>query len=224
MVISDLANAPAVIFDLDGTLLNTLKDLADCHNRILVSQGFPPHPVEAYKYFVGDGARNCVVRALPETARTEQIINQCVELQAKDYANNWHMATKEYQGITTVLQQLVDNNNRIAVLSNKNHQFTELCLRHFFPKIEFDVVQGYMPGIPHKPNPIGALMIAEKLGVECCETVFVGDSGVDMLTAVAAGMCGIGALWGFRTDKELLAAGASGLMESPLQLLEIINT
>lgn len=213
----------AVIFDLDGTLLNTLKDLADCHNRMLVSQGFPAHPESAYKYFIGKGARKCVERTLPDTARTEQTINRCLELQAQDYANNWHVATKEYAGITSVLEELCGNKIKIAVLSNKNHRFTELCIRHFFPNIAFDVVQGYIPGVPHKPDPAGALIIAEKMGVECQEIIFLGDSAVDILTAVAADMCGVGALWGFRTESELLEAGASALLESPGQLLELMG-
>jgi len=223
MVISNQATTSAVIFDLDGTLLNTLKDLADCHNRILVSQGFPPHPEDAYRYFVGDGARKCVERTLPEAARTEQVINRCVQLQAQDYANNWHMATEEYEGITSLLEGLSENEIQIGVLSNKNHHFTELCIRHFFPNIAFDVVQGYMSGVPHKPDPAGALIIAAKMGVECPEIILLGDSAVDISTAIAAGMRGIGALWGFRTDRELIEAGATALLETPEQLLELIG-
>lgn len=213
----------AVIFDLDGTLLNTLKDLTDCHNRVLESEGFPPHPDTSYKYFVGDGARKCVERALPETARTEQIINRCVKAQAKDYADNWHVATEEYEGITSLLKELSRNKIKIGVLSNKDHHFAELCIRHFFPNIAFDVIQGYMHGVPHKPDPTGARIIAEKMGVKCQEIVFLGDSAMDMSTAVAVNMRGIGALWGFRTDGELIEAGASALIETPGQLLELIG-
>jgi phosphoglycolate phosphatase len=111
----------------------------------------------------------------------------------------------------------------MGVLSNKNHHFTELCIRYFFPSIAFDVVQGYMSGVPHKPDPAGALIIAEKMGVECRDIIFLGDSAVDMATAIAADMHGVGALWGFRTDSELIEAGASALLTTPGQLLELIG-
>jgi phosphoglycolate phosphatase len=224
MLSSCQKNVPAVIFDLDGTLLDTLKDLADCHNRMLVSQGYPPHPVEAYKYFIGNGARKCVERVLPEKARTEEIIDLSLELQAKEYASNWHVATREYPGISSVLEKLVAGKTKIAVLSNKNQQFTQLCIRHFFPNIHFNVIQGHVPGIPHKPDPMGALGIAESLGVARKDIILLGDSGIDMATATAAGMRGIGALWGFRTGEELKAAGAAVLLETPAQLLEHTGT
>jgi phosphoglycolate phosphatase len=212
----------AVIFDLDGTLLNTLKDLSDCHNRVLVSQGFPPHPNSSYKYFIGDGARKCVERSLPEAARTEQIINRCVKLQAQDYANNWHVATEEYEGTTSLLKELSEHKIKIGVLSNKDHHFTELCIHHFFPNITFDVIQGHASGVPHKPDPSGALKIAAAMRLDSRDIVLLGDSAMDMMTAVAANMRGIGALWGFRAETELVKAGAAAVIDAPLQLLDLI--
>ncbi len=213
----------AVLFDLDGTLLDTLTDLAECYNRVLVSEGYPAHPTDAYRFFIGDGATKCVERALPEHARRKTTIKRIVELVSRDYANNWHKATREYEGITPLLQELAKQQLRISVLSNKDQQFTELCIRHFFPSIKFDVIRGYMPGVPLKPDPGGALKVAAKTGLKPQEIMLVGDTAMDMMTASAADMLGIGVLWGFRDRTELLDAGASALLETPGQLLYLIT-
>ena len=219
MPAKNLLDVAAVIFDLDGTLLDTLADLADCYNRVLKHHGFPTHDKQAYKYFIGDGGRKTVERALPESARNEQTIDACVEMQTEDYAANWHNRTREYPGITDMLTNLSQRNIQLAVLSNKNHSFTQLLVDHFFPGTEFRLVQGFMPGIPHKPDPTGALKIAETLALPCQKIALVGDSEMDMLTACAVKMEPVGVRWGFRTEQELLAAGATRLIASPIELL-----
>ncbi len=209
----------AVIFDLDGTLLNTLKDLADCYNRVLVSQGYPRHPESAYRHFVGDGARKCMERALPESARHKDTIDHCLALQKVDYMNNWAVATRPYKGIPELLHSLEEKKIRMAVLSNKDQQFSELCVTHFFDKYKFDVIQGHQPGIANKPDPAGCILIAEKMGLDVNHFALLGDSAMDMQAARRSGMLGVGASWGFRSKKELIAAGAFAIIDSPDELI-----
>jgi len=213
----------AVIFDLDGTLLDTLKDLADCYNRVLQQQGFPTHPENSYKNFIGDGATKCVERALPEDARDESTIQQCMTLQKQDYQNNWRNCTQPFDGIENLLDALVNLKIRMAVLSNKDQSFTELCINHFFPEIHFDLIQGNQQGLPLKPDPAGCNRIAGGMSVSTKNCLLLGDSAMDMQAARSAGMLGIGALWGYRSNKELVGAGAFSTIAAPLDLLSFLG-
>jgi phosphoglycolate phosphatase len=209
-----------LIFDLDGTLLNTLTSLANCYNRTLSAMGLPTHSVEDYRYFIGDGARQCVRRCLPEHDRTEQTIAETLHRQQMDYQTNWRKDVERYPGITELLLQLSSRNFPMGVLSNKDHAFTQQCVTYFFPEIRFNKVLGFSSEIPHKPDPTGALVIARHLNLKPDEIALVGDTSIDIKTAMACGMTGIGALWGFRDEAELVDAGATCVITHPDQLTQ----
>lgn len=211
----------AAIFDLDGTLLNTLSNLASSYNSVLTELGFPSHPVEAYNVFVGNGARQCMTRCLPANSSTAQI-ESALELQQRHYENNWQQGVLVYEGIFSLLNKLVSHDIKLAVLSNKDHRFTEKCVNHFFPEINFSMVQGFDKGIPHKPDPTGAKFIADKLKIPVDEMAFIGDTEMDILTASASGMFSIGVLWGFRKEEELIAASADKIVARPADLVDIL--
>lgn len=208
----------ALLFDLDGTLLDTLDDLADAVNAALREAGFAEHPVDAYRYFVGDGMETMLRRAAPANAPDEALGALALGLR-KSYAANWDAKTKPYPGIVPMLEALAQTGLPFAVLSNKPQEFTELCVRRFFPGIAFTAVKGSPKGGKAKPDPAMALALASDFGVRPGEVLFVGDSSVDMDTATAAGMIPAGALWGFRTEQELVEHGARVLLGGPKDIL-----
>jgi phosphoglycolate phosphatase len=214
----------AAIFDLDGTLLDTLEDIADSVNRVLRASGFQPHKIDAYRFFVGDGSRMLVKRALPENERSDESVERCQSAFKKDYANTWDAKTKPYNGIPELLDDLVQKGVRMAVCSNKPHAFTALCVEKLLDRWCFDKVVGQSNRHPKKPAPDSALAIARDMGVTPSEIMFVGDSGVDMQTAVSAGMMPVGAAWGFRSKEELLKSGCRFLANRPLDVLQLIGS
>lgn len=211
-------NVKALVFDLDGTLLDTLEDLADAVNAALREAGFAGHPVDAYRYFVGDGMETMLRRAAPAGTEDAALAALALGLR-KTYATNWDAKTRPYPGVQPMLEALARAGLPFAVLSNKPQDFTELCVRRFFPGITFTAVQGSPKGGKAKPDPAMALALAQSFGVPPSEVLFVGDSSVDMDTATAAGMIAAGALWGFRTRDELVAHGARVLLEKPEDVL-----
>jgi len=211
----------AVIFDLDGTLLDTLDDLADSGNRILADAGLPGHSREAYRYFVGDGLQTLVRRILPQDRRDDENIMRFKEAFRDDYGRNWKVKTKVYDGVDAMLTRLQNQGVVLSILSNKPHDFTRMCVREFLGAWKFDVVSGLRPDMPKKPDPAGALEIAGILGFEPSEIVFLGDTATDMKTARSSGMFAAGALWGFRTPVELLESGAGKLLGRPEELLDL---
>jgi len=214
----------AVVFDLDGTLLDTLKDLAQSMNRVLEKNGLPTHPEDRYKYFVGDGASKLVWRAVPEELRNKQdVLKRLHEEFLKDYAENWDVNTRLYPGISDMLDQLSAKDLKLAVLSNKPHEFTKLCVERFLDKWNFDLVLGDRPGIPRKPDPAGALEIAETFGVAPKSCLYLGDTSIDMTTATRAGMFPVGVLWGFRDRQELEDSGARAIVAKPQEVLELLG-
>ncbi|HNS10597.1 MAG TPA: HAD family hydrolase [Candidatus Ozemobacteraceae bacterium] len=208
-----------IIFDLDGTLLDTLTDLADSTNRVLTRHGFATHPVDAYRYFVGDGMRMLVERALPPEHRVAAVIAGIFAELHADYGENWAVATRPYAGVVELLAGLLQRGIVMSVLSNKPDEFTGIMVRKYFPDIPFKCVYGLSDRVAKKPDPAGALRIATETGIKPEQTLYLGDTLVDMKTAVAAGMFPIGALWGFRDEPELRAGGAELLLQHPLQLL-----
>ncbi len=206
----------AVIYDLDGTLLDTLEDLARSANHVMQGLGFPEHPVDAYRYFVGDGVRELIRRCLPENYRRDTpIIDRGVDAMAAAYAEQWHISTRIYPGITELIAQAAGAGLPQAILSNKPDAFTRKMVAYYFPDYRFADVRGQIEGIPKKPAPDGALAIAKKLNVSPEQVLYLGDTGTDMQTAVAAGMFAVGACWGFRPREELLEHGAQALADHP---------
>ena len=212
----------AVLFDLDGTLLDTLDDLADSMNSVLERFGYPTHEVAAYKYFVGKGFRNLVHNTFPEYARDDAAIERGISAMREEYAKRWDNKTKPYPGINSLLDALTQKGLKIAILSNKADDFTNRIVKKLLPDWHFELVYGERTGIPRKPDPSGALEIAQKLGVQPCECLYLGDTGVDMKTAVSAGMYPVGVLWGFRKAEELAADGARVLIADPAATLDLL--
>ena len=213
----------AVLFDLDGTLLDTLADIAGAANAALRRLGFPPHPVENYRYLVGDGAGCLARRVLGEGARDEAMVDRCKLAIAEEYQTRWSQNTKAYAGIAELLAELGARGVPMVVLSNKPHDATTAVVDFFFPDKPFRIVRGAQPGVPIKPDPTAALQIAQELSIEPGRFIYLGDTDTDMRTAVAAGMFPAGALWGFRTGAELTAAGAQILLKTPLELLNLLD-
>jgi phosphoglycolate phosphatase len=213
----------AVLFDLDGTLLNTLRDIADSANSVLAYLGFPQHEVEAYKYFIGDGIRALAVRALPEGHRNEMIVDKIVAHIEEEYSSRWVNNTHPYQGIPELLNMLTNFGIKMAILSNKPQNSAELMVSRLLPQWHFEFVVGASPSIPRKPDPTAAVQIARQMNISPIEFLYLGDSAVDMKTAIAANMYPVGVLWGFRMADELLSAGAKVLIQQPSQLLRLID-
>jgi phosphoglycolate phosphatase len=212
-----------VLFDLDGTLLDTLKDLADSANHVLAESGFPQHEVETYRYFVGNGIRSLASRALPENFRDPQRVEKTAAQIEETYSQRWHQHTVPYPGISELLNSLSRIGIRMAILSNKPQKPAELMVFKLLAHWHFESVQGEQSGVPLKPDPFAALQIARQMKVDPGEFVYLGDSATDMKTAVAAKMYPVGALWGFRTAEELHAGGARALIQHPLDLLKLLS-
>ncbi len=212
-----------VIFDLDGTLLDTLEDIADSANAALAERGHPPHPVSAYRYFVGDGAPTLIHRILPEKARSAAEEAAVLARYKEVYAVRWNIKTAPYAGIEAMLAAMTSRGLRLGVLSNKPHDATEECVAGFLHGTRFDIVQGQTTAFPRKPDPAGACAIAHRFGIPPAECLYVGDTATDMQTAVRAGMIPVGALWGFRTADELTAHGARRLVGHPSELIPLLD-
>jgi phosphoglycolate phosphatase len=213
----------AIIFDLDGTLLNTLDDLAHAMNVALVKIGAPAHPVADYRRFVGEGLDVLAARVLPPHRRDDATIAECVAAMREEYASCWSRATKPYDGIPALLAELQRRSIRCAVLSNKANDFVQKMVAHFFGTALFEMVIG-AGAFPKKPDKAGALHIAATMGISPESIMYIGDSDVDMKTARNADMYPTGVLWGFRSREELLANGARSLVERPEEILEILNS
>jgi len=211
-----------VIFDLDGTLLNTLQDLADCTNVVLRQHGFPEHPEDAYRYFVGNGIPTLIERALPDTARTPEVIAQVLADFMPYYDLHKADKTAPYSGIIELLETLQKKNIAIAVASNKTHSAMAPLLAHYFPTIKFAAFFGNRPQVPIKPHPQIVEDVLNQTGISKIETLYVGDTAVDMETAQNAGLRKIGVLWGFREKEELVSAGADILVENPEEILNYL--
>lgn len=212
-----------VIFDMDGTLLDTLEDLADSINHVLQDKGLPTHPMEAFRYFVGNGAAKALSRALPPRKRNDTLTADCLEAFLKEYNNHWNIKTKPYKGVSELLDALTSKHIEVAVLTNKPQYFAERCIQEFFSDWDFSVTIGQRDGFPLKPDPAGAREIARRLDIPPQAFLYLGDSGTDMKTAVSAGMLPVGALWGFRSEKELRESGAVEVIGRPTELLKFLS-
>jgi phosphoglycolate phosphatase len=212
-----------VIFDLDGTLLNTIVDLARSMNAVLIRFGYPGHDVETYKTYVGDGLEMLVRRSMPAPAREDDTLHaRCVEAMREEYDRRRRETTAPYPGIPELLDGLQTRQIPMAVLSNKPDAPTRQLVAELLPHWRFEAVFGESPSTPLKPDPTGALLIARSLQIPPHELLYLGDTGIDMQTATKAGMYAVGALWGFRKADELRASGAQALVERPQDLLSIL--
>jgi phosphoglycolate phosphatase len=212
----------AVLFDLDGTLLNTLEDITNAVDDVLRGHHFPTHDLSDYRSFISNGIVMLITRSLPEDYRDEDTIKTCVEEFKEAYSRCWKRMTAPYDGTVETLEKLVARNLKLAVLSNKTHNLTKKCVQEFLPNIAFDVVLGLSDDIPPKPDPTGAIHIADELNLPANQILFVGDSAADMKAATAAGMFPVGVLWGFKTIEELQRSGAKVLVEHPEEILDLV--
>ncbi len=212
----------AVLFDLDGTLLDTIEDLSDSMNAALGQLGLPPRTAAECKLFVGEGVEIFARRSLPEARRDRQTISHCVELMRSDYAQRWAVKTRPYAGIPELLDGLAAHGLTLAVLSNKPDDTVQEMISHFFADGQFRLVRGARPDMPRKPDPAVALEISDQLNVPPAQFLYLGDTDVDMKTANAGGMYAVGALWGFRPADELIQHGARSLIDHPAELLKLI--
>lgn len=214
----------AAIFDLDGTLLDTLNDLVRSMNTVLERHGLPVHSVDRYRYYVGAGAKILVKRVLPEDrAGNKEFRALCLADFLEDYGKNWDSDTHLYPGIAEMLDYLSSTDFRLGVLSNKPDAFTRLCVERYLKKWDFKAVFGERPDIRKKPAPDGALEIAKLFDIDPGRCIYLGDTSIDMKTAQGAGMFPIGVLWGFRDEKELSEAGARLLLKRPRDLMDFLQ-
>ncbi|MCI8497290.1 MAG: HAD family hydrolase [Clostridiales bacterium] len=211
------------LFDLDGTLINSLGDLADSVNLVLKKRGLPTHPEEAYCYFVGDGMRNLIIRALPEDLRTPDMIEEVLQDYASYYSRHTAVRTRPYPGIVETLRELKELGCKTAVVTNKPDPQANIVIKELFEEGMFDIVAGNREGFKTKPDPSLALDVMRRLLVQPEDCVFVGDSGVDMQTAKNCGALPVGVLWGFRTEQELLDNGALHLIDTPTRLIKFVK-
>lgn len=212
----------AVLFDLDGTLLDTLQDIADSVNKGLGHLGFPQHEIEAYKALIGAGKEVLALRALPEHHRNVVTVEKLLAYINEEYSKHWADNTHPYEGIPELLDGLTVNDIKIAILSNKPHDLTKMMVAKMLSRWHFEVVVGALPSVLKKPDPTAALQITRHLNISPSQFLYLGDSGIDMETADRAGMYPVGALWGFRSAEELLEGGARTLIEHPRELLSIL--
>ena len=212
----------AVLFDLDGTLLDSIEDLTDSMNIVLDGFGFPGHDAEACKHFVGDGVEMFALRALPENQRDEATVAQCAAEMRAEYRKRWSLKTQPYDGIPELLDDLTLRHLKLAVLSNKPEESTKEMVAELLSKWRFYPVAGARSSVPKKPDPILAIEISQQLRLPADKFLYLGDTGTDMKTAKGAGMFAVGALWGFRTAEELKDTGAEVLVAHPSEVLQLL--
>lgn len=212
------------IFDLDGTLLNTIKDLGEAANYALDRNGFHTHSIASYPFFVGNGVRRLIERVLPEDARKKNAVIEAMLKDFKEYydENNTKLTTP-YEGINELLTQLQEQGVKLAVASNKYQVATEKIINHFFPNIEWVAIEGQKEGIPIKPDPSIIFMILSAAKIAKQDTIYIGDSGIDMETARRACVDSIGVTWGFRPVKELKEYHANVIINKPQDIMPIIE-
>ncbi|HNU90808.1 MAG TPA: HAD family hydrolase [Spirochaetota bacterium] len=218
---NDSMKYDALVFDLDGTLLDTLRDIADSVNAALEAEGLAGHPAANYRLMVGNGMDVLVERAVGGRLGDNESLVRCMERARIEYARRYNNATRPYDGIPQLLGALSARGLRLAVLSNKPDEYTVRIIREYLDGY-FEIVRGLRPDFPRKPDPAQALDILASMGVAPSRCLMVGDSGGDMKTALGAGMVPVGVLWGFRDREELKASGAHALLERPDDLLSLL--
>lgn len=208
------------VFDLDGTLTDSLADIAEAANYAMRKLGYPEHELEKFNYMVGDGVRTLIERVLPD--ENQDRLEEALAIYNEYYNNNYTVKTYVYDGINEMLRTLKNNGVKLAVASNKTHCFTENVIRHYFGDDLFSIVLGKSEGRPVKPNPAILEAVIEKIGAERKNVFMIGDTSIDINTGKNAGVNTIGCLWGFRTFEELKEAGADHIVKKPHEISEII--
>ncbi len=216
-----MENIKAVLFDLDGTINNTVNDIAASGNYALSKHGFPTHPADSFKLFAGSGTYIMLQRAMPEEHKNDGSVELIIDDYLEHYSVHSMDTTAPYEGIRELIDEVKARGYKMAVVTNKPDAVAKQLLADMFPD-KFDVVIGQIDGMPVKPNPAMPLLAMDELGVKPDECVFVGDSGVDIMTGKNSGAYPIGVLWGFRGREELLECGAKELIEKPCELLDIL--
>lgn len=211
-----------VIFDLDGTLLNTIEDLGHAANYALEKNGFATHTIASYRFFVGNGVRKLISRVIPEEHRTDEIITRLLKDFRSYYDEHNCDCTKPYDGIEDLLTDLSVQGVKLAVASNKYQAATDAIIQHFFPDVNFIAVEGQRDGVNVKPDPSIVFAILAQARVPKADVLYVGDSGVDMETARRACVDSVGVTWGFRPEKELVEYYAGNIIHRPIDILELI--
>jgi phosphoglycolate phosphatase len=211
-----------VLFDLDGTLLDTLEDIAISANFALTTLGFNAESTEKYRYFVGEGVFKLFENIFAKTPQTQEVIQEAVRLFESHYAKQFNQNTKLYDGVSKMLTFLQTRGFKMAILSNKPDSFTKMCAVKYLRSWKFDVVFGARNGVPRKPHPQGALDISTLLEIEPHRCYYLGDTMIDMQTANSAGMIALGALWGFREEDELREHGAKHLVKTPSEVIKLL--
>lgn len=212
-----------VIFDLDGTLLDTIQDIANAMNTILKRYNFPTHDLDSYRFFIGSGIAKLVERSLPSEVSESAKYPKLVEEVFQEYALHLNKFTAPYPGVVDLLDGLTQLGVPFAILSNKADEFMDEVVSNYFSKWDFAVVLGARYGLPKKPDPYSVLEIAEIMALQPSEIVYLGDTDIDMQTAVNSGTYAVGAAWGFRSAEELRANGAHVVIQNPCEILELFQ-
>ena len=213
----------AVMFDLDGTLLDTLADLGESMNAVLQGHGFAAHDMAFYRHAIGNGVPTLARRALPEAHGDSPTVEQVVSQMKQEYGRRWKTKTRPYDGVLELLSALDEGDVFLAILTNKPDDAAQNVVRHFLPYDRFAVVRGVLSDGVVKPEPAGALAIVAASGIPRADWLYVGDTNTDMQTATNAGLFAVGCTWGFRDRDELLSNGADAIIDTPLELLDLAS-
>lgn len=212
----------AALFDLDGTLVDSLQDIADSMNEVLSARGMPSHPVDAYRTFVGDGMEMLAKRCLPsDIDPSSALITDMLRQLKQSYAEHWRNHAEPYAGIRELLKTLSDQGIHLGVFSNKPEAFTQAMVKYVFPEVSFRVVRGAREGVPVKPAPDGALAILKGWGLAPEQVLYIGDTNTDIATGKNTGMPTVGVTWGFRDRAELESCGADWVLDVPSEILKL---
>lgn len=221
LIIFNKMKFKGIIFDLDGTLVDSLHDISDAMNTVLTGLNYPTHTYDTYQYFIGSGLRNLVSKALPVTNNSDEQIEICFECMVNEYREMCTVKTKPYDGIVELLEKLTSQNIKMAVFSNKADELTKKIASEIFPDY-FDKAVGLSTEELKKPNPFEAVEISKNWNLKPEEILFVGDSDIDMQTALNANMFPVGVTWGYRTEEELKSSGAKVVINTASELIEIL--